>query len=422
MHRKMVLALQPNTAPREAEQLAESDWARDAEGQPYLDRDRFAWTFFELADLYTPSLAGDDYADFLRRLTAQITRGGDGGTRQARVGGRREGDAHPLQPPRARAGRRAAGQLHLHRMLLQVARVLVEDTRAAKVAPKGFGSSTGRGLPPPRGMTSQLRKGAKPRRPAPLERVARAAPRPQSSPEPSRARQAASKWSVWRRCPRRRRAARPFARRRHLPRSRAWRRGRGRPRRRPTRPPQTGIASRRRSSAARSRRRVRPPPVPSATSPAAAPAALPPPAGSESPTKRRRHARAAPPLPTADAPPRAAPPHRRRALPPSRSPQLAAPGPSTAAASPARTKLAPALAASSPQLRGARLLKRGKAGRRRRRRRPPRPPRCCDAHRRRSLLGRPHRLRRRHRRRRPRGPPRAPRRVRSAAGAEGLSS
>ena len=26
MHRKMVLALQPNTAPREAEQLAESDW------------------------------------------------------------------------------------------------------------------------------------------------------------------------------------------------------------------------------------------------------------------------------------------------------------------------------------------------------------------------------------------------------------
>ena len=32
------------------------------------------------------------------------------------------------------------------------------DTRAAKVAPKGFGSSTGRGLPPPRGMTSQLRK------------------------------------------------------------------------------------------------------------------------------------------------------------------------------------------------------------------------------------------------------------------------
>ena len=37
MHRKMVLALQPNTAPREAEQLAESDWARDAEGEPYLD-------------------------------------------------------------------------------------------------------------------------------------------------------------------------------------------------------------------------------------------------------------------------------------------------------------------------------------------------------------------------------------------------
>ena len=188
MHRKMVLALQPNTAPREAEQLAESDWARDAEGQPYLDRDRFAWTFFELADLYTPSLAGDDYAEFLRRLTAQITRGGDGGRNFDKL--EWEDDEKVMRTHFNRRERAQADEPPGNYTFTECySKWLVywsRDTRAAKVAPKGFGSSTGRGLPPPRGMTSQLRKGAKPRRAAPLERVVRAEPRPQSSPEPSR--------------------------------------------------------------------------------------------------------------------------------------------------------------------------------------------------------------------------------------------
>ena len=51
MHRKILLALDPTTNPREATRQAAEDWKRDSEGKIGLDRDRFYWTWFELADL-----------------------------------------------------------------------------------------------------------------------------------------------------------------------------------------------------------------------------------------------------------------------------------------------------------------------------------------------------------------------------------
>ena len=53
MHRKMLLSIKPQTTPREAVKQAETDWQRDSEGNPGLDRKRFYWTWFELADLYS---------------------------------------------------------------------------------------------------------------------------------------------------------------------------------------------------------------------------------------------------------------------------------------------------------------------------------------------------------------------------------
>ena len=314
MHRKMVLALQPNTAPREAEQLAESDWARDAEGQPSLDRDRFAWTFFELADLYTPSLAGDDYAEFLRRLTAQITRGGDGGRTFEKL--EWEDDEKVMRTHFNRRERAQADEPPGNYTFTECySKWLVywsRDTRAAKVAPKGFGSSTGRGLPPPRGMTSQLRKGAKPRRPAPLERVVRAAPRPQSSPEPSRAPPGGKQ--VVRLAPLPEAATSGAAVATPPPPAvpsvapGPWP---------STSPPDSPAADGHRLAAAILRRTItspaRPPPEPSATSPPPRP----PPCRRRPAASRRRRAAPRPrraAAATADVPPRAAPPRRLLSL------------------------------------------------------------------------------------------------------------
>ena len=55
MHRKLVLALDPATSPKKAFKAAEEDWMKDSEGKASLDKDRFFWCWFELADLWTDS-------------------------------------------------------------------------------------------------------------------------------------------------------------------------------------------------------------------------------------------------------------------------------------------------------------------------------------------------------------------------------
>ena len=91
MHRKIVLALQPQTAPRDALAAADADWAIDAVGgleQAHLrgnavdsiDRPKFEMCFFELADLHTESTKAAEYVLFLDDLIALIVARADDGT------------------------------------------------------------------------------------------------------------------------------------------------------------------------------------------------------------------------------------------------------------------------------------------------------------------------------------------------------
>lgn len=75
MHRKMLLALRPMIGPREALHSAEEDWAADAEGEAVkaIDRPKFEWALFELADLWTDSVSATEYADFCDRMLRLIT-------------------------------------------------------------------------------------------------------------------------------------------------------------------------------------------------------------------------------------------------------------------------------------------------------------------------------------------------------------
>ena len=66
MHRKLVLALDPSTKPKDAFAAAEEDWVKDSEGKRSLDKDRFFWCWFELADLWTDSMAPEAYVSFLQ--------------------------------------------------------------------------------------------------------------------------------------------------------------------------------------------------------------------------------------------------------------------------------------------------------------------------------------------------------------------
>ena len=73
MHRKLVLALDPSTPPSEAIEAAEEDWGRDSEGEEGLDKERFCWCWFELADLWTESMEAAEYETFLTRTMSMIT-------------------------------------------------------------------------------------------------------------------------------------------------------------------------------------------------------------------------------------------------------------------------------------------------------------------------------------------------------------
>ena len=74
MHRKIVLALEPTTAPAEAAAAALEDWPRDSEGKAGLDKDRFRWAWFELADLWTNTMEAEEYEEFLTSTMELITK------------------------------------------------------------------------------------------------------------------------------------------------------------------------------------------------------------------------------------------------------------------------------------------------------------------------------------------------------------
>eukprot|EP00966_Prymnesium_polylepis_P281775 6511232-Prymnesium_polylepis.2 len=69
MHRKMVLALEPMCSPKEAMVSALEDWRADTDSSPpgphgdrVLDKGRFLWSWFELADLWTDSMDAESCA------------------------------------------------------------------------------------------------------------------------------------------------------------------------------------------------------------------------------------------------------------------------------------------------------------------------------------------------------------------------
>ena len=105
MHRKMLLALRPMIGPREALRSAEEDWAADAEGEAVkaIDRPKFEWALFELADLWTDSVSAAEYADFCDRMLAPDHDARRGG---ARALARRRGDRPPALPRDQADGRR----------------------------------------------------------------------------------------------------------------------------------------------------------------------------------------------------------------------------------------------------------------------------------------------------------------------------
>ena len=85
MHRKLVLALDPSTRPIDAFQAGEDDWIKDSAGRTHLDKDRFFWCWFELADLWTDTLEPQHYVDFLRKTMETITRIAPDGVRACRA-------------------------------------------------------------------------------------------------------------------------------------------------------------------------------------------------------------------------------------------------------------------------------------------------------------------------------------------------
>ncbi len=74
-HRKLTLALDATVLPSEWEVAARADWLRDAgEEQVGLDREKFDWCWFELADVHTDSMEAGAYAAFLLRLLGQFAK------------------------------------------------------------------------------------------------------------------------------------------------------------------------------------------------------------------------------------------------------------------------------------------------------------------------------------------------------------
>ena len=49
------------------------EWKEDSEGKKGLDRERFDWCWFELADMWTSSMEAEEYAEFLHTVLRLMT-------------------------------------------------------------------------------------------------------------------------------------------------------------------------------------------------------------------------------------------------------------------------------------------------------------------------------------------------------------
>ena len=63
MHRKIVLALEPETTPAEAAAAADEDWLQDSEGALSIDKQQFDTCWLELADMWTNTTQPREYAE-----------------------------------------------------------------------------------------------------------------------------------------------------------------------------------------------------------------------------------------------------------------------------------------------------------------------------------------------------------------------
>ena len=73
MHRKLVLAIDPMTWPQEAMASAATDWQADSDGSGKMDKQKFFWSWFELADLWTESLDPTEYVDFMEEIIVVVS-------------------------------------------------------------------------------------------------------------------------------------------------------------------------------------------------------------------------------------------------------------------------------------------------------------------------------------------------------------
>ena len=73
MHRKITLALDPTIKPRDFKQAVNEEWKEDSEGKKGLDRERFDWCWFELADMWTDTMEAEEYARFLNSVLRLMT-------------------------------------------------------------------------------------------------------------------------------------------------------------------------------------------------------------------------------------------------------------------------------------------------------------------------------------------------------------
>ena len=62
----------PDAWPSELSAMMEADWALDHGGYHFLDRQRFALCWFQLADSFTDGISAREYGGFLQQMIDQL--------------------------------------------------------------------------------------------------------------------------------------------------------------------------------------------------------------------------------------------------------------------------------------------------------------------------------------------------------------
>ena len=184
MHRKIVLALEPSTAPAEAAAAALEDWPRDSEGKAGLDKERFSWAWFELADLWTNTMEAEEYEDFLTSTMELITKRATSGA----VVWRDDQDVMRAHFRRRRElGLRVSEEGSLNVCVARWHKFFKDQGAAKSARPTGFGSaaSSRRGSRRPSGMMDPAVAAAATAAAATAAAAARAAAPASASRQPS---------------------------------------------------------------------------------------------------------------------------------------------------------------------------------------------------------------------------------------------